>query len=234
MKTVILDFYGTLAEITTAVPSFEEHIRDLGYELPQDARRRWWNDGIDGTEHDEHSQSRDHYVAWQRARMRAILDECGVPASDHDLILARADELSGHRLIEAYPEAASVLAELRARGCTLAICSNWDWDLEEAIAGAGLDGSVDLVVSSAWVGARKPHPRIYTHTLERLGIGAADAIFVGDTWSCDVEGPLAMGLRPVYLRRAHFGPDNTAPEDAASDEIVRAGDLTVLLELIDY
>jgi putative hydrolase of the HAD superfamily len=86
-------------------------------------------------------------------------------------------------------------------------------------------------VSSAWVGARKPHPRIYTHTLERLGIGAADAIFVGDTWNCDVAGPLAAGLRPVYLRRAHFGSDLTAPDHHA-DDVVRAADLTVLLELV--
>jgi putative hydrolase of the HAD superfamily len=231
VKTVIFDFYGTLAEMSGAAPSFDDLLRELGYEPPEDAHRRWWNDGIDGTEHDEHSQSRDHYVAWQRVRMRRMLDECGVPACDHDLVIARADEISGHRLIAAYPEVPTVLAELRTRGCTLAVCSNWDWDLDKAIAGAGLESAFDLVVSSAWVGARKPHPRIYTHTLERLGIAAADAIFVGDTWNCDVAGPLAAGLRPVYLRRAHFGQDLTAP-DHHVDDVVRAADLTVLLELV--
>ena len=105
-------------------------------------------------------------------------------------------EIGAHRTMRAYEETAAVLAELRARGLTLAICSNWDWDLEEAIAAAGLTGTVDVTVSSAWIGARKPHRRMYDAVLERTGVAPEDALFVGDTWSCDVEGPRAAGLRP--------------------------------------
>ncbi|MDQ1435013.1 MAG: putative hydrolase of the superfamily, partial [Actinomycetota bacterium] len=94
----------------------------------------------------------------------------------------------------------------------LAICSNWDWDLHEAIESAGLTGAVDVVESSAWDGARKPHPRIYAHTLDQLGIAPEDAVFVGDTWACDVDGPRAAGMHTVYLRRSHLGIDHTAPE----------------------
>ncbi len=60
--------------------------------------------------------------------------------------------------------------ELRERGLTLAICSNWDWDLEPAVTETGLDGWFDTVVSSAWAGARKPHPRIYRYLLEQSGL----------------------------------------------------------------
>ena len=59
---------------------------------------------------------------------------------------------------------------IATRGIALAICSNWDWDLVEAIEAAGLTGSVDTVVSSAWVGARKPHRRMYDAVLERAGL----------------------------------------------------------------
>ena len=69
------------------------------------------------------------------------------------------------------------------------------------------------MVSSAWVGARKPHRRIYDAVLDQLGVAPDDALFVGDTWTCDVEGPRAAGLVPLYLRRAHFGVDKTAPDD---------------------
>ena len=62
-KAIIFDFYGTLAETPSWGPSWEEMLAELGYELPHDVRDRWWNDGIDGTEHDEHSVSRDTYVA---------------------------------------------------------------------------------------------------------------------------------------------------------------------------
>jgi len=223
VRAVIFDFYQTLAETPDWGPSWEELVAELGYTLPPDVRDRWWNDGIDGTEHDEHSQSRDHYVAWQHARVRAMLDECGVTRADQDALIERVRNIGAHRSMRAYDEVPELLAQLRAGGLTLAICSNWDWDLHEAIDAAGLTGAVDLVVSSAWVGARKPHPRIYAHTLELLALSPDDVLFVGDTWSCDVDGPRAMGMRSVYIRRPHLGPDHTAPDVHSEDPHVHHG-----------
>jgi putative hydrolase of the HAD superfamily len=231
VRAVIFDFYNTLAESPHWGPSWQEMIAEVGFDLPADVQDRWWNDGIDGIEHDEHSQSRDHYVAWQQSRMHGMLDECGVPRATQEALIARAREIGGHRHIVAYDEAPAVLAELRDRGIVLAICSNWDWDLEEAIATAGLTGAVDVVVSSAWIGARKPHRRMYDAVLDRIGIAADDALFVGDTWTCDVEGPRAAGLVPLYLRRAHLGADKTAPDDHHAQAVHRAEDLTPVLAL---
>ena len=233
MKAVILDFYGTLAETPDWGPSWADLVASVGYELPDDVRDRWWNDGLDGTEHDEHSQSRDHYVAWQQTRIRGMLDDCGVPPTTQDDLIARVREIGAHRRMQAYDEVPAVLAELRARGLRLAICSNWDWDLLDAIDAAGLSATCDLVVSSAWVGARKPHPRMYDAVLSQTGVAPADALFVGDTWACDVEGPRAAGLRTVYLRRSHFGPDTTAPDDHHAQDVHRATDLRDLLAVLD-
>jgi putative hydrolase of the HAD superfamily len=232
VKAVIFDFYNTLAETPQWGPSWEEMMAEVGFDLPPDVRDRWWNDGIDGIEHDEHSQSREHYVAWQQSRMQGMLDECGMPRATQEAMITRAREISGHRRIVAYDETVAVLGELRARGIPLAICSNWDWDLEEAIEGAGLTGAVDVVLSSAWVGARKPHRRMYEAVLDRIGVEPADALFVGDTWTCDVEGPRAAGLVPLYLRRAHLGTDKTAPEDHHTQEVHRAEDLNLVLDLM--
>jgi len=233
VKAVIFDFYGTLAETPDWGPSWQEMVAEVGYELSDDVRDRWWNDGIDGTEHDEHSQSRDHYVAWQQARVRGMLAECAIPVDIQEVLIARVREIGAHRRMRAYDEVADVLGGLRTRGLTLAICSNWDWDLEEAIAAAGLTGAVDAVVSSAWIGARKPHRRMYDAVLDCVGVSAADALFVGDTWSCDVEGPRAAGLRPVYVRRAHFGPDATAPPDQDTETVHRATDLRPVVDLVN-
>jgi putative hydrolase of the HAD superfamily len=232
LQAVIFDFYGTLAETPSWGTSWAELVASVGYELPDEVRDRWWNDGLDGTEHDEHSQSRDHYVAWQQARLRGMLDECGVPRATQDELIARVREIGAHRRMRAYDEVAGVLTDLRARGLTLAICSNWDWDLTEAVDAAGLTGAFDVVVSSAWIGARKPHPRVYDAMLDRVGIAPEHTVFIGDTWACDVEGPRAAGFRPVYLRRAHFGLDTTAPVDHLDQDVHRAGDLRALLELV--
>jgi putative hydrolase of the HAD superfamily len=237
IRAVLLDFYGTLAEAAPDGPTWDEILAEAGHRLDPEARRRLWNDGLDGIEHDEHSRSRDHYVAWQEARTRALLAGSGIPECDHDHLVARLHRDLLRRRITAYDEVAAVLAALRGEGIALAICSNWDWDLHRAVAQAGVDGAVDAVVSSAWVGARKPHPRIYRHTLEALAAatGAAlhpdEILFVGDTWTCDVEGPRAAGMRPVYLRRDHFGPDATLPGGATVDGVARVRDLHAIVEL---
>jgi putative hydrolase of the HAD superfamily len=229
VKAVIFDFYNTLAETTNWGPSWEELVAELGYAMPADVRERWWNGGIDGTEHDEHSISRDHYVAWQQSRVRSMLRECGVPSAAQDAFIERVREISAHNRIAAYEDVEPVLRDLRTHGVALAICSNWDWDLNEAVESAGLSGSVDVVVSSAWVGARKAHPRIYAHTLEQLGVAPEDALFVGDTWTCDVDGPRRAGMRAVYLRRSHLGPDHTAPEpDRTPSDVHHARDLRAI------
>jgi putative hydrolase of the HAD superfamily len=233
VRAVILDFYGTLAETPDWGPSWAELVASVGYELPDDVRDRWWRDGLDGTEHDEHSQSRDHYVAWQHGRIRGMLDDCGIPRATQDDLIARVREVGAHRRMRAYDEVPGVLAELRARGLTLAICSNWDWDLLEAIDAAGLADTVDVIVSSAWVGARKPHPRMYDAVLAKVGVEPADALFVGDTWTCDVDGPRIAGLRAMYLRRSHFGPDATAPADHHTQTVHRADDLRAVLAVLD-
>jgi putative hydrolase of the HAD superfamily len=235
VRAVILDFYGTLAETPDWGPSWEELVAELGYTLPRHVRDRWWHDSYDGSEHDEHSQSREHYVAWQQSRLRSMLADCGVTSEHQGVFLERVREIGGHRKIIAYDEVRSVLGELRRRGIRLAICSNWDWDLDEAVGGAGLDDAVDVMVSSAWVGARKPHPRIYAHTLAQLDVEAHDAVFVGDTWACDVAGPRAAGMRSVYLRRPHFGVDGTAPPDLSTfDDVHRASGLSELLNLTPH
>ncbi len=232
-QALLLDFYGTLAESPDWGPSWEEVLAEFGVALPDEVRDRWWGDGIDGVEHDDHSRSRDHYVAWQRARMSGLLADCEVPDDHHGPIIDRLRSLGAHRRFVAYDVVPDVLSALRDRGLKLAICSNWDWDLEEAVDAAGLLDHVDLMVSSAWVGARKPHPRIYSHTLERIGSAPDEVLFVGDTWGPDIDGPLAAGMTPVYVRRAHREPDHTAPVDAHDLPVTRLPDLHGLLDLLD-
>ena len=48
--------------------------------------------------------------------------------------------------------------------------------------------------------------------LQELEIAPEETLFVGDTWTCDVEGPL-RGMQPVYIRRTHFGPNTLPPLD---------------------
>jgi putative hydrolase of the HAD superfamily len=112
----------------------------------------------------------------------------------------------------AYPEVREVLGAVRAKGATVALCSNWSWDLDRAVEQAGLTDLFDVMVTSAQAGTRKPHPQIFDHTLERCGVGAADAVFVGDSFGPDVEGPLSIGMSAaVHVYREGEEPLRPAP-----------------------
>ena len=229
ISAVLFDFYGTLARATRWV-SADEVLTEHGYTLTDEQRVIYFADGLDGVEHDEHSQSRDHYLAWQRERTLAMLAASDVHPGEYDVIIDKLQVGAANRQLEAYDEVPEVLATLRARGLRIVVCSNWDWDLREAVDESGLTDAVDAQVSSAWVGARKPHSRIFAAALAEAGTNAAETLFVGDTWGPDVDGPLAAGMRPVYLRRDGHWPDVTAPADLGAATV--AANLRVLPSLI--
>ncbi|MDR5698025.1 MAG: HAD-IA family hydrolase [Armatimonadota bacterium] len=101
----------------------------------------------------------------------------------------------------AYEEVPEVLERLRRRGLRLAVVSNWELDLPEVLARAGLDGRFDAVVASAAVGAAKPDPRIFHIALDRVGVAPSAAVHVGDSYEADVQGARAAGVHPVLLDR---------------------------------
>ncbi len=232
-RAVLFDFYGTLAR-ATQWRSADEVLAEHGYTLPAEARNRWFNDGIDGIEHLEQSRSREHYMAWQRERTLAMLAESDVHPDEYETILHKIRDGATQRVLEAYSEVPAVLSRLRSSGVHLAICSNWDWDLTEAVDDAKLTDFFDVQVSSAWAGARKPHPRIFRRTLREVGAEPDETLFVGDSWGPDVEGPRAVGMRSVYLRRAGHWDDPGAPDEPAEDDVLAVlPDLEGVVDLIE-
>lgn len=228
-RAVLFDFYGTLARAVSWGETHEQVFARHG--LPFDAAN-WGHNFVgeagDGDEHLEHSVSREAYLAWERERLRRRAQACGVGDDDLEALVADLHSASKAYTLKAYDEVPDVLGNLRARGVTVAICSNWDWDLDRAVAQSGLDHLVDVAVTSAQAGARKPHPRIFRHTLERCGVEAREALFVGDTFSADVEGPLAAGMRVVHVWRDDVeGDPPPLPEGA-----VRSADLRAVLDVV--
>jgi putative hydrolase of the HAD superfamily len=61
----------------------------------------------------------------------------------------------------------------------------------------------DEVVISGEVGARKPEPRIYLQTAERLRVQPPECVFVDDLLQ-NVEGAKAVGMDGIVHRSAEF------------------------------
>jgi putative hydrolase of the HAD superfamily len=89
---------------------------------------------------------------------------------------------------------------LRDRGYKLAICTNnvreWEPLWRRMLP---VDEIFDVVVDSAFVGARKPEPRIYELTLARLGVDAAAALMIDDI-EINCQAARALGIRAVWFQ----------------------------------
>jgi putative hydrolase of the HAD superfamily len=118
--------------------------------------------------------------------------------------LARLRALYFER-IEPNPPMIRYVAELRGRGLRTALLTNnvREWEPLWRAKLPELDELFEVVVDSAFVGMRKPEPRIYELTLERFGGGlcAEECLFVDDL-EVNCEAARALGMTAVRFEHA--------------------------------
>ena len=92
------------------------------------------------------------------------------------------------------------MRQLRERGYKLAICTNnvREWEARWR-AMLPVDEIFDVVVDSAFVGSRKPEPRIYQITLEQLGVAPDTTLFIDDI-DVNCEGARQLGMHAIRYR----------------------------------
>jgi putative hydrolase of the HAD superfamily len=65
----------------------------------------------------------------------------------------------------------------------------------------GIADYFEVIVGSAHVGFSKPMSQIYELALSLLDIAPGEAVMVEDSWSDDVGGAGAAGIRGIHLDR---------------------------------
>lgn len=107
----------------------------------------------------------------------------------------------------ATPEARDAIRGVKEAGLVAGVVSNSNGSARTLLDGAGLGSELDFVIDSALVGVEKPDPRIFHFALERAGVAAHEAVYVGDLYSVDVLGSRAAGLDSILLDpRGFWGP----------------------------
>ncbi len=97
-------------------------------------------------------------------------------------------------------EMISYMRELRERGYKLAICTNNVREWEQRWRGMlPVEEIFDVVVDSAFVGTRKPEPRIYELTLDALGVDAGAALLIDDI-EANCTGARELGIHAVWFQ----------------------------------
>jgi putative hydrolase of the HAD superfamily len=117
------------------------------------------------------------------------------------------------------------ITRLRRGGIRVAVVSNSDGSVRDSLSRAGFDGLFEFVVDSQEIGLAKPDPAIFVHALDRLGVAATGAWYVGDSIYHDIGGGTRAGLAASVL----VDPFGLAPEH--SPRIDSVGQLPGLLGL---
>ncbi len=174
----------------------------------------------------EHSELLEHYHSRllkgeltldqaRRARFGDLLRRYGSDATQVEAVLTlyRDTYYGSERLIAG---AVELLERLRAEGLKIALVTN-NIVAEQMgkLDRAGITDLIDVFVISGGEGMAKPDPRIFRLALDRLGIEASEAVMVGDSWSADIVGAQAAGIRGIWLNR--FG--QTSPDTMLAAEI---------------
>jgi putative hydrolase of the HAD superfamily len=130
------------------------------------------------------------------------------------------------RGLELYGDSLAVVAEI-ARTRKVGMITNGPADIQRAkLELLKLVDVFPAAVVSGEVGVWKPERAIFDLALQRAGVAARDAIYVGDSPEHDVPGAHAAGLGAVWINRAGIAwPGGDLPE-------VEIRDLLELLPVI--
>jgi HAD superfamily hydrolase (TIGR01549 family) len=127
-----------------------------------------------------------------------------------------------------FDDSLPTLAALRAQSRKIGVISNlWPF-CTKRIFGALLPNlfQPQLQILSYQVGAAKPDQVIFEDAITRAGVEACDCYMVGDSLATDIKGALAMGMKPVLIKRNHATP---LPADL-DPKVTVIGSLSELLD----
>ncbi|GJE04564.1 haloacid dehalogenase type II [Methylobacterium isbiliense] len=193
LRAAVFDAYGTLFDVHSAV---QRHAATVGAEAA--ALSETWRQKQ--LEYTWVLSLMGRYAPFRDLTERALDYALALhPGVDPAL---RGPLLDAYASLDAYPEVPATLDALRQAGLQTAILSNGDAAmLDEAVRAADLGGRLDAVISVDPAGIFKTSPGAYDLAPERLGIPAAEILFVSSNrW--DVAGAAAYGFVPVWVNRA--------------------------------
>ena len=191
-EAICFDLFHTLIDVGTVPESVGAFTADI---LEVDHKE--WNRACFGPDHDICVQTEHQFVVQKLAH-----------SIDGSISITKIEEATKARqarfdyaLSEVEDNIVKQLHALRDSGVKTVLVSNASSGEVEAWKNSPLAECFDEVVFSCDCGIAKPDPAIYQLALEKLGVSAGKALFVGDGGSQEHEGARAVGLSPVLMKR---------------------------------
>jgi len=214
-KAVFFDWFNTL---TTYYPPREDAYalacHDLGFEVTTGHLAR----GLllaDQFYSDENARSPvkqrepKEMIAVYVRYGQVVLRGAGLPSSEETVsrVMEKVRGAFSSPRFALYDDVLPALGVLKSRGLVMGLISNIDQDIKPVCSELGLDAYIAQVVTSKDAGSEKPHPSIFLAALNGAGVKAAESVYVGDQYSCDVVGARGVGMKPVLVDRYDLFPE---------------------------
>lgn len=201
LRAVLLDVDGTLIDSNDAhAQSWVDTFNEFGLDVPFDKTRALIGKGGDKLLPELTGIEMDSAGGKEMAeRRKAIFNSVYLPK------------------LHAFPGAHELLDRFKAEGLKLVIATSAQRDeLSKLLEQAGLEELVDRKTSSSDADHSKPDPDIIAAALKKGGIGAVDALMVGDT-PYDVEAAARAGVKTVAFRCGGWKDDDLGDALAVYD-----------------
>jgi 2-haloacid dehalogenase len=198
IKACVFDAYGTLFDVHSAVGKYSERLGDVADQVSA----VWRTKQLEYT--------------WLRSLMKKHVDFWQITQDGLDYALdvfnitdkqLRNDLVDAYLHLRCYPEVPDTLIKLKDSGQKIAILSNGSPAMLEAVVqSSGLEDLVQTILSVEMVGVFKPDPAVYQLAVDRLGVAAAEIVFLSsNAW--DAVGATAFGLRVAWINRFAQRPE---------------------------
>ena len=194
---ILFDMDGTLIDSIELIVEGMVHAYD-GREGPRPTREEW--KALIGTPLD------------------TMIARWSLDAGDVEFLRGRYREFQfAHhdRLVTIYPGVEETLRELHARGHPMAVVSSkLERGIRKSMDHFGLTPLFGVLVGLEATVNHKPHPEPVLFALEKLGVAAKDAIFVGDS-PHDIESGNAAGVTTVACTWGAYSREEIAAASPA-------------------
>jgi FMN hydrolase / 5-amino-6-(5-phospho-D-ribitylamino)uracil phosphatase len=199
IKLITFDLDNTLWNVEVVIRRAEDRMRiwlhervpDYGARVPAEAVLDLRNAVLR-----DHPELRHDLSRLREEILFRAISHCGYGDREARRLARQAFEifLDARHEVEFF-EGALELLEYLARDYTLAALTNGNADF----ARLKLDRFFRFGYSAASVGIGKPAPQIFHAALAHAGIGAAQAVHVGDHLRDDIEGASQVGMHTIWV-----------------------------------
>lgn len=143
-----------------------------------------------------------HYANIMLNEIGAKVDKRLIPQ-----IVKKWPQVFGQMTFILFDDVLSTLRTLKERKLILGLLTNATKDAISIHRKLGLEPYLNFTVTSEEAREEKPNPPIFLLALERAGVGASEAVYVGDQHALDVVGARGVGINAVLIDRFDLYPE---------------------------